>query len=134
MAPATLAPAVADDFTRAAQRPRPEAWCRPAAPEEMERFSAHGRSGSDFARVMAAHGIRPVMFIRTFEGVEGVHRTPLWLAGDLPEADDLAALRFLDRRDPREFVHIAARQSLKFETVLRWHNKRPEKLSNWLAK
>ncbi|MEW6257785.1 MAG: hypothetical protein AB1592_17670 [Pseudomonadota bacterium] len=131
MTPSTRTPV--NDFAIAAQNPSLIAWCRLAAPEELEFFSAHERAGSDFAKLMAGHGIRPVMFIRTFEGVEGVHRTPVWLAGDLPCADDLQALRFLDRMDPREVVNIATRQSLQFETFLRWHHKRPEKLKHWLA-
>lgn len=127
-----MTPAV--DFAIPAQRPRLLAWCRTAAPEEIEEFSIHGRIGSDFAKIMAAHGIRAVMFIRAFEEELGcIHRCPLWLRGDIPANDDLAALRFLDRRDPREVVHLAARQSLQFETFLRWHHKRPEKLKHWLA-
>lgn len=131
MTPATLA--AADDFAIAAQRPLLEAWCRLAAPEELERFSAHGRSGDEFAVIMAGHGIQPIIFIRTFAGTEGVHRCPLWLRGDLPCADDLQALRFLDRLDPREVAHLATRSSLQIETFLRWHYKRPEKLKNWLV-
>ncbi|MEW6125019.1 MAG: hypothetical protein AB1698_20635 [Pseudomonadota bacterium] len=131
MTPFTRTPA--DDFVFSAQNHGLLAWCRLPVSEELECFAAHGRSGTDFAKLMAAHSIRPVMFIRTFSGQEGVHRTPLWLAGDIPEADDLPALRFLDRLDPREVAHISARQSLQFETFLRWHNKRPEKIKKWIA-
>lgn len=124
----------ADDFTIAAQHPDLLAWCRHAAPEEMERFSAHGRAGTDFAKLMAAHGADPVMFVRQFKEARGsIHRTPIWLFGDIPAADDLPSLRFLDRCDPREVAHLRAHQSLQFETFLRWYNKRPEKLKHWLS-
>lgn len=132
MTPSILTPA--DDFVFSAQNPSLLAWCRPPAPEEMECFAAHGRSGTDFAKIMAAYGISPVMFIRAFEEEPGcIHRCPLWLLGEAPGVDNIPALRFLDRLDPREVVHLAARQSLQLETFLRWHHKRPEKLKNWLA-